>query len=128
MIRQRFRNSGRAAIFCIACLLPALLAAQSEDDFDDRPRAFALPVELDVDRGGANGDAAIMRIQPLYTFPVGEKWKLVHLTDSGTRVGSGGMVGARVRVTRGTRVGVALGCAGATVGGMVAVTGRSTTG
>lgn len=80
MIRQRFRNSGRAAIFCIACLLPALLAAQSEDDFDDRPRAFALPVELDVDRGGANGDAAIMRIQPLYTFPVGEKWKLVHLT------------------------------------------------
>lgn len=40
---------------------------------------FALPVELDMDYGAANGDAIILRIQPLYTFPVADTWKLVHL-------------------------------------------------
>jgi len=40
---------------------------------------FALPVELDLDSGAANGDANILRIMPLYTFPVFERWKLVHL-------------------------------------------------
>jgi hypothetical protein len=42
-------------------------------------RFFALPLELDFDRGAANGDASILRIAPLYTFPVFDKWKLVHL-------------------------------------------------
>ena len=40
---------------------------------------FALPVEIDFDSGAANGDATIMRIQPLYTFPVFDKWRLIHL-------------------------------------------------
>ena len=40
---------------------------------------FALPLELDLDRGAANGDATIFRIAPLYTFPVFDRWKLVHL-------------------------------------------------
>jgi hypothetical protein len=40
---------------------------------------FALPVELDLDSGAANGDANILRIMPLYTFPVFERWKLIHL-------------------------------------------------
>ncbi len=48
-------------------------------------------------------------------------WKVVQVTDAGTRVGAGVTVGALVRVTRGTRVGVALGCVGAAVGGAVAV-------
>jgi hypothetical protein len=40
---------------------------------------FALPVELDLDNGAANGDATILRIMPLYTFPVFDRWKLIHL-------------------------------------------------
>ncbi len=46
----------------------------------DKLRAFfALPAELDFDSGAANGNANILRIMPLYTFPVFERWKLVHL-------------------------------------------------
>ena len=41
---------------------------------------FALPVELDLDRGAENGDASILRMMPLYTFPVFDTWKLVNLT------------------------------------------------
>ena len=41
---------------------------------------FALPLELDFDSGAANGDENILRIMPLYTFPVLEKWKLVNLS------------------------------------------------
>ena len=74
---QRLRARHLAAI---ACLLPALVAAQSTDQVGNSRGFFALPVELDVDRGAANGDASIMRIQPLYTFPVRDTWKLVHLT------------------------------------------------
>ena len=40
---------------------------------------FALPMELDLDSGAANGDAKILRIMPLYTFPVLDRWKLIHL-------------------------------------------------
>jgi len=42
-------------------------------------RFFALPVELDIDRGAANGDASILRIQPLYSVPLTDGWKLVNL-------------------------------------------------
>ena len=42
-------------------------------------RFFALPVELDLDSGASNGDAAILRLMPLYSFPVSNKWKLVNL-------------------------------------------------
>lgn len=40
---------------------------------------FALPMELDLDSGAANGDATILRIMPLYGFPTFERWKLIHL-------------------------------------------------
>jgi len=40
---------------------------------------FALPVEVDVDSGAANGDAIILRLMPLYSFPVNDAWKLVNL-------------------------------------------------
>ena len=40
---------------------------------------FALPMELDFDSGAANGDANILRIMPLFTFPVFERWKLINL-------------------------------------------------
>lgn len=44
------------------------------------PAFFALPIELDVDRGAANGTAAILRIQPLYKFPLGKNMELANLT------------------------------------------------
>jgi hypothetical protein len=40
---------------------------------------FALPIELEVDSGAANGDATILRIMPLYGFPAFKSWKLVNL-------------------------------------------------
>jgi hypothetical protein len=40
---------------------------------------FALPLEFDFDSGAANGDATILRIMPLYTYPVLDRWKLIHL-------------------------------------------------
>lgn len=54
--------------------------AQTAEGVEGQRRFFALPVELDSDFGAANGDARILRIQPLYTWPVREKWKLTHLT------------------------------------------------
>ena len=67
----------------LVSLLFASTAAQPQTESTARINTdggfFALPVELDIDRGAANGDASILRIQPLYTFPVFDKWKLVHL-------------------------------------------------
>ena len=65
----------------LVSLASALAAAETESAGGVvRPRSFfALPLELDVDQGAANGDATILRIQPVYTFPVFDKWKLVHL-------------------------------------------------
>ena len=42
-------------------------------------RFFALPMELDLDSGAANGNAAILRMLPLYIAPVTDRWKLVNL-------------------------------------------------
>jgi hypothetical protein len=53
---------------------------QSTETFRDLPAFFALPVELDVDRGAANGNAAILRIMPLYKFPLSENIELANLT------------------------------------------------
>lgn len=66
---------------------------------------FALPVELDMDYGAANGDAIILRIQPLYTFPVADTWKLVHLDTFTLADAPGGIPefpgGQEMRVTSG---------------------------
>ena len=59
---------------------PATIAETEVAENSDNVRGFfALPVELDLDSGAANGDANILRIMPLYTFPVLERWKLIHL-------------------------------------------------
>jgi hypothetical protein len=59
---------------------PGGTLAQGSEGIENKRGFFALPVELDVDRGAANGDAGILRLSPLYTFPVFENWKLVHMT------------------------------------------------
>lgn len=63
-------------------LLETSMALAEETGFALRPgngRFFALPLELDLDSGASNGDAAIFRLMPLYSFPVSDNWKLVNL-------------------------------------------------
>lgn len=73
-----------ACSFILAVLLaqPQLAAGQSESvqALREARGFFALPLELDLDSGAANGNAAILRIMPLYSFSLGENWKLVNLT------------------------------------------------
>jgi len=76
-------NAASAARIAIACSLLAagtVANAQTAEGIDNSRRYFALPLELDFDSGAANGDATILRLQALYTFPVRPDWKLVHLT------------------------------------------------
>ena len=54
-------------------------AQQVTRKLSEAPGFFALPAEIDRDFGAANGDALIMRIQPLYKFSLGEKWELANL-------------------------------------------------
>ena len=72
---------------CTASLVIVAICT-SVADADERPvetlreipAFFALPVELDIDHGAANGSAAILRIQPLYKFPLGKNMELANLT------------------------------------------------
>ncbi len=43
------------------------------------PRYFALPMELDLDSGAANGDARFLKFAPLYKIQMGKGWSLVNL-------------------------------------------------
>ncbi len=64
-------------------LLPhstAIMAQETADDsLEGTGSFFALPIELDVDSGAANGDASILRIMPLYGFPAFKTWKLINV-------------------------------------------------
>jgi hypothetical protein len=51
----------------------------ADDALKEVPNFFALPIELEFDSGAQNGDASILRIMPLYSFPSFNKWKLVNL-------------------------------------------------
>ena len=68
------------ALLALLCDGQAAFAETEAASSIDKLRAFfALPTELDFDNGAENGNANILRIMPLYTFPVFERWKLVHL-------------------------------------------------
>lgn len=81
-----YLNSYRVFLVLAACIAvsdvwrPVSAQSESVRELREARSFFALPVELDVDRGAANGNAAIMRIMPLYTFPLGDSWKLVNMT------------------------------------------------
>jgi hypothetical protein len=64
----------------LGLLLSLACATLAEQTTGANPKFFALPTELDIDRGAANGDAAILRVQPVYTFPINPDWKLANLT------------------------------------------------
>ena len=81
-----YPNSHRAFLAVTVCIAlcvvgrPALAQSESVRELREARSFFALPVELDVDRGAANGNAAILRIMPLYSLPLGDNWKLINLT------------------------------------------------
>jgi hypothetical protein len=83
MLTRDIRTYLTRSIIFVALLAQAQVAAGQSESADRLEKArgfFALPVELDFDSGAANGDANILRIMPLYTFPVFDTWKLVNLT------------------------------------------------
>lgn len=83
MILQ-FTKNLFASTVVLLLLLAQIQPAAAQDSSAERLREargfFALPLELDFDSGAANGDANILRIMPVYTFPVFEEWKLVNLS------------------------------------------------
>lgn len=78
------------SLFSFRCLLivaalmlaarPLLAQTKAVEQLSEAPGFFALPLEFDFDSGAANGNANILRIMPVYTFPMSESWKLVNLT------------------------------------------------
>jgi len=59
---------------------PNLVAEESESASQSATDSFfALPVELEVDSGAANGDATFLRIAPLWGSPSTNNWKVMHL-------------------------------------------------
>ncbi len=81
-LANRHRLAAGSFILVAFLAPPQLAVAQSESAEPLRQARgfFALPVELDLDRGAANGNAAIMRVMPLYKFPLGENMELTNLT------------------------------------------------
>ena len=79
---RSIRSIGACAASVVILGICVSVGAEEPEDgpLRDLPAFFALPVELDLDRGAANGNAAIMRIMPLYKFPLGENMELVNLT------------------------------------------------
>lgn len=83
-------SPGRARNFCFGTLffLAATVVLHASDllaeELDSASQSsadsfFALPVELEVDSGAANGDATFLRISPLYGSPSTNNWKVIHL-------------------------------------------------
>jgi hypothetical protein len=79
-------------VLLLGLLLLVTPAVGSEDAQPPRP-VFALPIEMDVDNGAANGDAVIFRLMPLASFPMGERWKIINLTLAIVADAPGGVPG-----------------------------------
>ncbi len=67
-------------VLLLAQVQPAAGQTNSAERLRQARGFFALPLELDFDSGAKNGNANILRIMPVYTFPVFEQWKLVNLS------------------------------------------------
>jgi hypothetical protein len=77
---RKFLARSLILVMLLALVQPAAGQSESVKRLGQARGFFALPVELDLDSGAANDDANILRIMPLYTFPVFDNWKLVNLT------------------------------------------------
>jgi hypothetical protein len=74
-------------------LLLLIVATVGADDGQPPRRDFTLPIEIDFDHGAANGNATIMRLMPLASFPIGERWNLINLTLAIVADAPGGVPG-----------------------------------
>jgi hypothetical protein len=54
---------------------------------------FVLAIEFDFDHGASNGYAIINRYLPIIAFPIGEKWKLINLSQIIVADAPGGVPG-----------------------------------
>lgn len=57
----------------------ALLALASSALAAEPQHIFILPMELETDRGAANGDATLLRLMPAYNWDIHEDWQIVNL-------------------------------------------------
>ncbi len=81
VVAKLYRRTMWIGSVCLLCFVAAATAnAQTVGELRKKGKFFALPIELDVDRGAANGDAGILRIQPVFTLPINDDWKLVNLS------------------------------------------------
>ena len=73
-------------------LILAVTTVAAQDAQPPR-RDFTFPIEIDFDRGAANGNATIMRLMPLASFPMGERWRIINLTLAIVADAPGGVPG-----------------------------------
>jgi hypothetical protein len=73
-------------------LINETLFAQNKESLSQKI-VFSLPIEFDFDYGASNGYAIISRYLPLVAFPIGEKWKLINLTQIIVADAPGGVPG-----------------------------------
>jgi hypothetical protein len=86
------------AVLLLGLLLPIGVMVGAEEAQPPR-RVFTLPIEMDVDHGAANGDAVILRLMPLASFPMGERWRLINLTLAMVADAPGGVPGQPVALS-----------------------------
>jgi len=65
-----------ARILRILMVLAALFAVPASWGAE---RYFILPMEMETDRGAANGDATLLRLMPAYNWQINEDWQVVNL-------------------------------------------------
>ena len=79
---------GRARLLALAILFLA-----HAGNAQGQRQEFALPIEFDFDYGADNGPAVISRIVPLFSFPLGERWRLINLALAVVANAPGGVPG-----------------------------------
>jgi hypothetical protein len=89
------RISVAAALFSLLLIDAGSVVADDEPGAGLRspPRSFALPTEIEHDFGADNGEATIVRLLPLYSFPLTEQLRLVNVDIISLADSPGGVPG-----------------------------------
>ena len=81
-------------LLCLA--VPGLGGAQTDGEpatESEAGKVFLLPIEFDFDSGAANGDAIIVRLLPVNSLLVRDKWKLINVALISLADAPGGVPG-----------------------------------
>jgi hypothetical protein len=68
-----FRRRLALSVLLFCCVLTVASAPQAAE------RYLVLPMEVETDRGAANGDATLLRVMPAYNWKVNDDWQVVNL-------------------------------------------------